>query len=353
MLEVRSLTKSFSAQRVVDEVSFALGDGQVLAVLGPSGSGKSTLLAMIAGLETPDAGDILWKGASLAGVPPERRGFGLIFQDYALFPHKNVAQNVGFGLRAQGKNRTEIESGVRWALRLVGLEGFEKRDVNTLSGGEQQRVALARALAPHPHLLMLDEPLGALDRALRERLLDELRATLRGRGLNQTALYVTHDQEEAFALADHVVVLRSGRVMQTGTPAQVYAHPASRFVAEFLGLTNIVEGELRRNRPGAETVVVTEVGEIPVNAEEFDSLSPAKTGVWVLLRPEGAAVAQDTLFHVAGQVVEKSFRGSRNVVRLQVGQAALTFEFPASQPLPEVGETLRLRLGPDATALLP
>lgn len=235
-LEVRSLSKTFGPIRAVDDVSFSLDQGEIVALLGPSGSGKSTLLSLIAGLETPDSGDVLWDGESLATVPPHRRGFGLMFQDYALFPHKNVTQNVGFGLQMQGIGRADIAAGVRWALDLVGLAGFEQRDVNTLSGGEQQRVALARSLAPRPRLLMLDEPIGALDRNLRDRLLAEL-PDLLGR-LNQTALYVTHDQEEAFALADRVLILQAGKVVQAGTPSEIHSHPASPFVAEFLGLSD-------------------------------------------------------------------------------------------------------------------
>jgi len=239
-LEVRNLSKFFGPIKAVDGVSFSLDQGEIVALLGPSGSGKSTLLSLIAGLEMPDTGEILWDGESLANVPPHRRGFGLMFQDYALFPHKNVTQNVGFGLQMQGKGRAEIAAGVRWALDLVGLSGFEQRDVNTLSGGEQQRVALARSLAPRPRLLMLDEPIGALDRNLRDRLLAEL-PDLLGR-LNQTALYVTHDQEEAFALADRVLILQAGKVVQAGTPSEIHAHPATPYVAEFLGLSRIGTG---------------------------------------------------------------------------------------------------------------
>src|SRR5712692_6982488 len=259
-LEVLSLSKSFGARAAVDGVSFTLAGGEVLALLGPSGSGKSTLLSLIAGLEAPDAGDIRWDAQSLLAVPTHRRGFGLMFQDYALFPHKDVTANVGFGLKMQDRSRAEIETGVAWALGLVGLAGFEHRDVNTLSGGEQQRVALARALAPRPRLLMLDEPLGALDRALRERLLDELGAILRR--LRQTAIYVTHDQDEAFALADRVIVLNGGRVAQAGAPAEVYAAPATRFVAEFLGLKNILPGVVQRE--AGRNTVLTAVGQVPL-----------------------------------------------------------------------------------------
>jgi ABC-type Fe3+/spermidine/putrescine transport system ATPase subunit len=358
-LEVVAVTKAYAGRPAVDDVSFAVAEGEVLALLGPSGSGKSTLLGLIAGLDAPDAGDIRWAGRSLLGAPTHRRGFGLMFQDYALFPHKDVAENVGFGLRMQGQPPAEVAAGVRWALELVGLAGFERRDVNTLSGGEQQRVALARALAPHPRLLMLDEPLGALDRALRARLLGELRAILRR--LRQTAIYVTHDQEEAFALADHVVILAAGRVAQRGTPAEVYARPASRFVAEFLGQTNLLPArlEVRAGQP----VAVTPIGEFPIKDEIRRMKDEAQMDVHpssfilhpfhVLLRPEGVALAGEGEADLEAVVVDESFRGSRCLVVAQAGDARLTFEFPAGQALPGVGHTLRLRIPPSAVYLLP
>jgi thiamine transport system ATP-binding protein len=223
---------------------------------------------------------------------------------------------------------------------LVGLAGFEKRDPNTLSGGEQQRVALARALAPHPRLLMLDEPLGALDRALRERLLEELHDILRR--LKQTAIYVTHDQEEAFALADRVVISRDGQVSQAGTPAEVYAQPGSRFVAEFLGLRNLLPATLHRAEggDGARVVAETPAGRLPMAGAEDVPDGQAAT---VLVRPEGVRVAADgAAADLEGIVVEKSFRGSRTVATLQAGEATLTFEFAPTLRLPEAGETLRL-----------
>jgi ABC-type Fe3+/spermidine/putrescine transport system ATPase subunit len=349
-LEAVALSKSFGAHAAVDGVSFSMAAGEVLALLGPSGGGKSTLLSLIAGLEAPEAGDVRWEGESLLAVPSHRRGFGLMFQDYALFPHKNVAANVGFGLKMQGKPRAEIKAGVDWALGLVGLAGFERRDVNSLSGGEQQRVALARALAPRPRLLMLDEPLGALDRALRERLLDELGAILRR--LRQTAIYVTHDQDEAFALADRIIILRDGRVAQTGTPAEVYGAPASRFVAEFLGLKNILPGVVQRE--AGRTTALTAIGQVPLG----DPHLPAGTAVEVVLRPDGARLTEAGPngtggIRLEGRIVEKSFRGSRNLVVLEAGDSRLSFSFPAGLDLPATGETLRLTLGPAAIHVMP
>jgi ABC-type Fe3+/spermidine/putrescine transport system ATPase subunit len=345
MLEVIGVSKTFDNHTAVEGVSLALAEGEVLALLGPSGSGKSTLLSVVAGLEAPDAGDIRWAGESVRETPVHQRGFGLMFQDYALFPHLNVARNVGFGLRMQGRPRDEVGAMTHEALRLVGLAGFEGRSVTTLSGGEQQRVALARALAPRPRLLMLDEPLGALDRALRERLLEELRGILRG--LKQTAIYVTHDQEEAFALADRVLILRAGRVMQAGTPAEVYARPASRFVAEFLGHKNVLPARLERR--GGGVVAMTPAGEAAVGAPA-EAVIPSQAHV--IVRGEQVRMAGASEADWVGVLLAKSFRGSRNVARVKVGEAELTVEFPAVEQLPAVGEALGLRLGPEAVQVV-
>jgi thiamine transport system ATP-binding protein len=234
VLTVDGATVRFGEYAALDGVDLSVHDGEIVAVLGPSGSGKSTLLRAIAGLEPLAAGTIAWDGTHLAGTPPHKRRFGLMFQDYALFPHKDVAGNVGFGLRMQGHAQPDVERRVTEVLALVDLEGFEHRSVTTLSGGEQQRVALARALAPEPRLLMLDEPLGALDRTLRERLTVDLEQLLHRLGM--TSIYVTHDHAEARAIGDQLVVMRAGRVEQIGTPDDVVAHPANEFVAEFVGL---------------------------------------------------------------------------------------------------------------------
>src|SRR5574341_785110 len=222
LLEIRDVSKTFADTRALHGVSFGVDEGEIICLLGPSGCGKTTLLRIIAGLETPNDGQVLFRGQDLGPVPPHRRDFGLMFQDYALFPHRNVFDNVAFGLRMRKDALKEtdltqkIEEQVREALALVGLQGFERRSVNQLSGGEAQRVALARSLAPHPRLLMLDEPLGSLDRALRERLMNELRDILKGGGV--TTLYVTHDQAEAFAIADRAVLMNAGRVEHVGSP---------------------------------------------------------------------------------------------------------------------------------------
>lgn len=287
MLAVENIHKTYEGQSLLRGVSFSVSAGETVCLLGASGSGKSTLLRIIAGLEEAEEGQVLWRGKNLASLPVHKRNFGLMFQDYALFPHRSVAENVAFGLRMQGIPKEQIERQVAEALDQVNMLNFANRRVTDLSGGEQQRVALARALAPHPRLLMLDEPLGALDRALRAQLLDELRKLL-----HQTripAIYVTHDQEEAFAIADRLALLHDGRVEQEGPPTVVYERPATVWVARFLGFTNLVPGRVLSVDPlRVETALgCWEVGD--GGACSFEQGRP----VTLLLRPSGAYLGLD------------------------------------------------------------
>ncbi len=346
LLKVCQVCKSYPDGWTLAGVSFTVEREEIVCLLGPSGCGKTTLLRLIAGLETPDSGQMLVDGEDVAHVPPHLRGFGLMFQEYALFPHKDVFGNVAFGLRMQGLSREMVAARVAEALELVGLAGFEHRDVNQLSGGERQRVALARSLSPQPRLLMLDEPLGALDRALRERLMDELPGILRRAGV--TAIYVTHDQEEAFAIAGRVVLMRAGRVVQAGTPEEVYRRPASAWAARFLGLTNLLDA-----RVVGQGLVETALGTLQVKDLGF--------GLWglgfttqLLIRPEAARLDGTGPNVLQGVVTERSFRGEH--YRVGVRHASgdeLTFNFPASAALPAPGEPITLSLDPEALALLP
>ena len=330
-LQVSDIHKRFTDDDLVlTGVSFNLPEGETLALLGPSGCGKSTLLSIIAGLLDPDQGQVIWNGEDLTTVSSHKRGFGLMFQDYALFPHMRVRDNVAFGPRMQGLLNRDIDLRVRESLEMVGLPGFEDRDPLTLSGGEQQRVALARALAPRPALLMLDEPLGSLDRRLRAQLLDDLAAIVRT--TRQTALYVTHDQEEAFTLADKVVVLEAGRVAQIGTPRQIYRTPNSAYVARFIGLTNLIAGQADGE------AARTELGSL--------SLEGAARGeVLVLIRPDAARL-DDSPEALHGVVTESAFMGETTRLHVEMpGGQSLNFEFPSGDSLPKKGETIRFTLG--------
>jgi iron(III) transport system ATP-binding protein len=238
LLSLKNLSKRFDKTQAVNDVSLDVERGEFFGLLGPSGCGKTTTLRMIAGLETPDSGVIEFDGTNITNLPAERRGFGMVFQNYALFPHLNVLENVAFGLRARHKPRTEILERVKSALELVQLPGYEKRRVDELSGGQQQRVAIARAIAIEPALLLFDEPLSNLDVTLREETRGELRELVVRLGL--TAVYVTHDQEEAFALCDRISVMVGGRILQTGRPRDLYEHPALLSVGKFLGRNNLI-----------------------------------------------------------------------------------------------------------------
>ncbi|TAK13090.1 MAG: ABC transporter ATP-binding protein [Anaerolineae bacterium] len=321
MLQIRDLHKSFGETRALRGVSFTLVAGEVAAVLGPSGCGKSTLLALIAGLETPDSGAVSWDGSDLDDTPTHLRGFGLMFQDFMLFPHMDVTANVAFGLKMAGMQPETQAARVAETLSLVGLPDFGARDVTTLSGGEQQRVALARALAPKPRLLMLDEPLGALDRALRERLLADLARILRA--THQTALYITHDQEEAYVVADTLILMNAGQVAQIGAPQAVYRAPASPWVARFLGLDNILPGT------ASDGAVDTAVGTFPYSG-------PERGAVEVLLRPDAARLESPGIL-LRGRLVERAFRGGQVLLRLDVNGVILKFEIRAATDLPETG----------------
>ena len=335
VLLLKGIYKSFEDNQVLAGIGFEILDGEILAILGPSGCGKSTLLSIIAGIESPDHGQIYWKGSQVDNVPPHRRGFGLMFQDYMLFPHMNVYENVTFGLKMSGMDRDAIQARALETLELVGLVDFGERDVNSLSGGEQQRVALARSMAPRPGLLMLDEPLGTIDRTLRERLMVDLRRILRQ--MEQTAIYVTHDQEEAFAIADRVVVMRQGKVEQIGKPEDIYRQPASIFVARFLGMTNLIKGE--GVFEGDQNFIETSLGRFPTSKS-------IEGPVTVLLRPESATLNGHGGIKLQGLMLEKTFRGNLCQATMSIEGSTFDFHFLSNSKLPDEGEDIQLSLDP-------
>jgi spermidine/putrescine transport system ATP-binding protein len=329
MLEVRSVFKTYETQPLLENISFIVKLGETICLLGSSGSGKSTLLRMIAGLESFDDGKILWDDNDLASTPPHLRDFGLVFQDYALFPHLNVFDNVAFGLKMKNWKSDEIKARVAEVLDLVNLFNFHHRNVTDLSGGEQQRVALARALAPRPRLLMFDEPLGALDRALREDLLNELRGILHRTQI--PAIYVTHDQEEAFTIADRVLLLHDGKIVQQGTPPEVWSKPNSVWAAQFLGLGNVIDGEIVNGK----WKVKTKLGIFDMKCGH-----PHKVGekVHMLVRPVEASKEAN---QIRGRVADVIFQQDRFKVTLDND---LYFYLKDE---PQVGQKIEIRVKPE------
>jgi len=260
MLEVRNIVKTYEGKPLLRGISFSVAQGETICLLGASGSGKSTLLRMIAGLEFPESGQFLFNQIDLAQTPPHLRDFGLVFQDYGLFPHLNIFDNIAFGLKMRNVPTEKINPRVSEMMDMVNLQGFEKRKVTDLSGGEQQRVALARALAPSPRLLMFDEPLGALDKSLKEDLLNQIRAILHKTKI--PAIYVTHDQDEAFTIADRILFLHDGEIIRDGTPDEVWTNPKSAWAARMLGMGNVIEGVVT-----SANKVKTEVGIFTLNCK--------------------------------------------------------------------------------------
>lgn len=283
MLELKGVSKRFGPVTAVHDVSFKIGRGQVASILGPSGCGKTTLLRLVAGFEQPDpAGDILIAGANMRGRRPYERNIGLVFQDYALFPHLSVEQNIAFGPRERGVPGKEIARRTREVLEIVKLSGYERRNPQQLSGGEQQRVAIARALITRPSIMLLDEPLSNLDAKLREMLRSELRSILTAAGI--TTIIVTHDQEEAMAIADHIIVMERGQVVQQGSAEEIYNRPSSRFVADFIGRSNWLAGRISRRLAPALLEFVTSDGLL---LRTIETLPDSNAGFFQLgIRPE-------------------------------------------------------------------
>ena len=318
LLSLQNLSKRFDKTQAVADVSLAVERGEFFGLLGPSGCGKTTTLRMIAGLEKPDSGSIAFDAHDITNLPAERRGFGMVFQNYALFPHLNVSENVAFGLRARHRPKSEIRDRVRGALELVQLPGYEKRRVDELSGGQQQRVAIARAIAIEPALLLFDEPLSNLDVTLREETRGELRELVARLGL--TAVYVTHDQEEAFALCDRISVMAGGRILQTGQPRDLYEHPAQLSVAQFLGRNNLIR-VMRLSSSKAEfgefkTLEGGHTVRLPVDDK---NLVPLNQPYILGIRPEHVLIRNSDEKHenaLAAIVREINFAGATSSIKL-------------------------------------
>jgi ABC-type Fe3+/spermidine/putrescine transport system ATPase subunit len=330
MLSIANVSYHYESTPVLNDFNLEVKNGEILCLLGPSGCGKTTLLRVVAGLERPTSGNLFFNGESILDTPVNERDFGLMFQEYALFPHMTVADNITFGLKMRGLPANLRAQRLQEILDLVGMAGLESRNVGELSGGERQRVALGRSLAPSPRLLMLDEPLASIDAALREQLVIELREIVKQIGI--MAIYVTHDQAEAFAIADRVAVMRTGAIEQVDTPEQIYQHPQTEYTARFLGLTNIL--------PATGSVD----GRITTACGEFDA-PPETSGL--LLHPAGISLTptSDSL-SLAGSIERAVFKGSHYQIDVQVDNnpaLRLGFRLPVGQNDPPApGEAITL-----------
>jgi putrescine transport system ATP-binding protein len=359
-LSIERLTVRFGLVTALDSFSLDVERGEMFVLLGGSGSGKTTLLRAIGGFVRPESGRIMLAGQELAALPPHRRPVNTMFQSYALFPHMSIAANIGFGLRQRGASRAETAARVAEMLELVSLSGFGARRPDQLSGGQQQRVALARSLAPRPELLLLDEPLSALDRNLREATRNELIRLHRTLGI--TFILVTHDQEEALATASRLGVMRDGRLAQVGTPAEVYERPNSRYVAEFLGAANILGAIVRDAGPGRTRLELPGIGDV---VAEGAAPAPPGSPAWVALRPErlrlapaegGGGAPQPN--RVQGTIADRAYWGEalRHTVRLADG-ALLRVSEPLRDGIgagtARVGARVTICWRPEACILLP
>ncbi|UXT93115.1 ABC transporter ATP-binding protein (plasmid) [Agrobacterium pusense] len=352
-IELIAVSKSYGANRVVDNIDLSIPAGEFVSILGPSGCGKTTTLNMIAGFSDPSGGDIRIRGRSQLGVPPEKRGIGLVFQNYALFPHMTVAENVAFGLKMKGTPRAETETEVRSALRRVHLEGFEQRYPKELSGGQQQRTALARAIAPKPSLLLLDEPLSNLDLKLREAMRIELKEIQEELGM--TFIYVTHDQDEAMAMSDRIVVMHGGLVAQEGKPDDIYDHPRSRFVADFIGKSNLLPVASLRAEGGSTTVVLED-------GLTLTASSPENPGTvhYCCLRPEAVRLTPagegvpSPVNRIDGNLTRIVNLGAYRECFVTLSNGTVLKSLVRSTRLPDlsVGQSVVLSIDPDAVQLL-
>jgi spermidine/putrescine ABC transporter ATP-binding subunit len=349
-LWIGGLTKSYGGQRAVDDVSFEVPAGALLTLLGPSGCGKTTILRAIAGFVAPEAGRIEVGGADITGLPPERRQTAMLFQSYALFPHMTVAQNVAFGLKMRRLRRPEIARRVEAALALVRLEEFATRYPAELSGGQQQRAALARALVTEPQLLLLDEPFGALDQNLREAMQVELRKLQQRLGI--TTILVTHDQQEALILSDLIAVMNAGRIEQLAPPIEVYDHPATRFVAGFMGAANLITGTLK-GRDATGFLLDLGAGML-----RLPGVPPTAAGeVTIAVRPEAigldAVIGDET--GLVGRIAFRTNLGSRLLYEIELAERLkLTVEEQRQDKtrVRAIGEQVRLRIDPHHCAVL-
>lgn len=338
IIELKNVSKEFDGERVLDNISLDIYDKQFVTLLGPSGCGKTTTLRIVGGFETPDEGELLFEGNNINSLPPYKRHINTVFQKYALFPHLNVFENIAFSLRLQKVPNKEIVRRVKEMLELVALKGFERKNVTKLSGGQQQRVAIARALISHPRILLLDEPLGALDLKLRKDMQNELKKIQKHTGI--TFIYVTHDQEEALSMSDVVVVMADGKIQQIGTPTDIYNEPINAFVADFIGESNIVDG------------VMNDDFKVTFSEHQFECVDKGfgkNEAVDVVVRPEDVDIVEKEKGMLKGVVTSVTFRGVHYEIIVDIGGFKWMIQ---STDFVDVNEEIGLFIEPDAIHIM-
>lgn len=333
ILELRNISKSFDGKKVLDDLTLSIGRNEFITLLGPSGCGKSTTLRIIGGFEKPDTGSVFFNGNDITNLAPEKRHVNTVFQKYSLFPHMNVAENIAFGLKLKKKSKSYIQDKINYALKLVNLEGYEKRNPTSLSGGQQQRIAIARAIVNEPEILLLDEPLGALDLKLRHDMQQELIRIKKEVGI--TFVYVTHDQEEALTMSDKIVVMNKGIIQQMGTSKSIYDEPQNAFVADFIGESNIIDGIMIKDR-----VVEILGAKIPCVDTGFGE----RELVDVVIRPEDLEIQPDGYGFFNGQVTSVLFKGAYYEIKVRTDGYEWVSQ---SVNAPQVGAKVGLYVVPD------
>ena len=333
LIDLQHISKSYDGQMILDDLNLYIRENEFLTLLGPSGCGKTTTLRLIGGFETPDQGKVIFDGKDITSLPPNKRQLNTVFQKYALFPHMTIAENIAFGLKIKKKSNAYIQDKIKYALKLVNLDGFENRTSDSLSGGQQQRIAIARAIVNEPKLLLLDEPLGALDLKLRQDMQYELIRLKNELGI--TFIYVTHDQEEALTMSDTVVVMNKGNIQQIGSPQDIYNEPRNAFVAKFIGDSNIVDGIMEKDFL------------VSFGGQEFacvDRGFKPREPVQVVIRPEDVDIVPPSAGKLTGLVREVIFKGVHFEMHVDVeGKEWLIHSTQASQP----GELIGMNIGPD------
>ncbi len=338
IIELKNIRMSYDSEVVLDGIDLTIKDGEFVTFLGPSGCGKTTTLRIIAGFESQDSGDVFFEGQNINAVPPHKRNINTIFQRYALFPHLNVYDNVSFGLKVKKTPKSQIHDKVMEMLELVNLKGLEKRKIDTLSGGQQQRVAIARAIINHPKVLLLDEPLSALDLKLRKDMQVELKNLQKRTGI--TFIFVTHDQEEALSMSDTVVVMDKGKIQQIGTPADIYNEPENAFVADFIGESNIIDGIMKKDYL------------VQINGREFECLDKgfaANENVDVVIRPEDVDIVPPIKGMLEGVVTSVTFLGVHYEIIVDINNFKWMIQ---TTDFHGVGETVGLFIEPDAIHIM-